>query len=86
MARLGSDDLLVHQFEGGRSGQLEFRWDALPAFLAPELRLSRLARWVVDAEAAGMHYALSLPGQTLALASGPAHRTACLDALAMAEV
>jgi len=86
MARTGGDALLIREFEGGAGGQLLLDWDALPGSLDPEERLSRLARWVVDAEAAGMQYGLRLPGTTLALDAGPVHRAACLEALALAPV
>ena len=49
----------------------------------PEVRLSQLARWVVEAEAGGERYALALPGLRLAPDRGPAHRHRCLSALAL---
>jgi uncharacterized protein (DUF58 family) len=48
-----------------------------------EARLAQLARWVVDAEAGGEHYALKLPGTQLAPNRGPEHRHHCLAALAL---
>ncbi len=83
MARTGGDALLVREFEGGTGGQLDLDWNALPAGLDVETRVSRLTRWVVDAESAGLRYALSVPGTTLPLDAGPAHRAACLEALAL---
>ena len=59
---------------------------ALPASLAPEARLARLARWVLEAEAAGLRYGLTLPGAQLPPGEGEAHRRACLDALALVRV
>jgi uncharacterized protein (DUF58 family) len=47
-----------------------------------EPRLSRLAAWVLAAEAAGVAHGLRLPGVELAPGSGAAHRRASLDALA----
>jgi uncharacterized protein (DUF58 family) len=47
-----------------------------------EPRLSRLAAWVVAAEAAGVSHGLRLPGVEIAPGSGTAHRRASLDALA----
>ena len=49
----------------------------------PEARLSQLARWVVDAEARGERYALSLPGVRIAPDRGPQQRHRCLAALAL---
>lgn len=84
MARTGGDTLLVRQFEGGSGGRVQLDWDALPGSLDNEARLSRLARWVVDAEAAGLTYALRVHGASLPLDSGPAHCAACLELLALA--
>ncbi len=86
MARSGRDDLLVLEFEGGGGGQLWLDWSAMSAALPPEDRLSRLARWVVDAESAGLSYGLRLNSVTIDRASGAAHRAECLQALALAQV
>nr|UXE44582.1 hypothetical protein Hi04_10k_c2651_00026 [uncultured bacterium] len=48
-----------------------------------EARLSQLARWVVDAEAGGERYGLTLPGAAIAPNRGPEHRHRCLAALAL---
>ncbi|TLY93280.1 MAG: DUF58 domain-containing protein [Gammaproteobacteria bacterium] len=48
-----------------------------------EVRLSQLARWVVDAEAHGERYGLALPGVWLPPDRGPEHRHRCLAALAL---
>jgi uncharacterized protein (DUF58 family) len=47
-----------------------------------ETRLSRLAAWVLLADAQGMAYGLRLPGRELAPADGAAHRHAALAVLA----
>jgi uncharacterized protein (DUF58 family) len=47
-----------------------------------ELRLSRLAAWVLQADRIGMDYGLRLPGVQLAPGSGEAHKRRCLEALA----
>ncbi|MGY0193575.1 DUF58 domain-containing protein [Leptothrix sp. BB-4] len=49
-----------------------------------EARLSRLCAWVLMAEATGLRWALVLPGLQVPEGEGPAHRLACLDALARA--
>ncbi len=49
----------------------------------PEVRLSQLARWVVDAEARGERYGVALPGVWLPPDRGPEHRHRCLAALAL---
>jgi uncharacterized protein (DUF58 family) len=50
--------------------------------LNDEARLSQLCRWVLDSDAANIPYGLRIPGTEIAAASGPAHRIACLRALA----
>jgi uncharacterized protein (DUF58 family) len=47
-----------------------------------ELRLSRLAAWVLQADKLGMDYGLRLPGRQVPPGSGEAHRRRCLEALA----
>ncbi len=83
VARTASDQLLTKQFDGGDRGELLFDWSALPAQLDDETRLSRLTRWIIDAENSGIRYALKLPGQSVELDQGPGHRQVCLEALAL---
>ncbi|AOX99031.1 DUF58 domain-containing protein [Jeongeupia sp. USM3] len=78
------DTLLVRQDERVEGSAWLFDWDALPE-LGTEARLSRLAAWVLAAEAAGDRYTLALPGIVLPRGHGPAHRHACLQALALFE-
>jgi uncharacterized protein (DUF58 family) len=47
-----------------------------------ELRLSRLAAWVLQADRLGMEYGLRLPGMQIAPSSGEPHKRRCLEALA----
>lgn len=82
IARTASDSLITKQFDGGEIGELSLDWSQLPASMEDEARLSRLTRWVLDAEAAGVRYALALPGLDIEPDLGPAHRTRCLEALA----
>jgi uncharacterized protein (DUF58 family) len=68
--------------------QCVLAWDAMPPSLDPEARLSRLCAWVLAAEhtsPAGdeLEYTLTLPGLSIGPARGPAHRDACLQALAL---
>ncbi|HZQ75242.1 MAG TPA: DUF58 domain-containing protein [Burkholderiales bacterium] len=78
-----SDKMLTKQFTGEASAELWLDWQLLPGALGVEQRLSRLAGWVLAAERAGAHYGLRLPGLELPPARGPAHRAACLKALAL---
>jgi uncharacterized protein (DUF58 family) len=48
-----------------------------------ELRISRLAAWVLMADRIGMDYGLRLPGQSIAPERGEAQRRRCLEALAL---
>ena len=50
--------------------------------LGTEGRLSRLAAWVLAADAQGLDYGLRLPGIEIAPAGGAAQRLRCLQALA----
>lgn len=74
--------MFTKQFGGDRAEELWLDWDSLP-MLTTEEKLSRLARWVIDAEAAQVNYGLRLPGQVIAQGIGLAHRHQCLKALAM---
>lgn len=86
MARTGSDALLTKQFDGGERGELCLDWHQLPGSLDNEAKISRLARWVLDAEASGARWSLRMPGRAIDLDGGPAHRQRCLEALALLEV
>ena len=50
-----------------------------------ENRLSRLSWWVVKLSQQQQPFALKLPNQTIAVASGQAHQEICLTALALFE-
>jgi uncharacterized protein (DUF58 family) len=72
--------LLMKAFAGGTC-QCLLTWQAAQG--DGEQRLSELARWVLDAEARGWRYGLSLPGVELDHDGGPEHRERCLRALAL---
>jgi len=61
--------------------QLWLDWRLTPP-VDPELRLSRLAAWVLLAEARGLDFGLRLPGSELRCGTGPAQREAALQRLA----
>lgn len=48
-----------------------------------EEKLARMTRWVLDAEAQGLHYGLRLPDGELPSSTGIAHRDECLRRLAL---
>ena len=72
----------VKQYAGGETAELVLDWRYTPG-ADIEARLSRLCRWVLDAEAAGTPYSLRLPGAAIETGLGEAHRARCLEALAL---
>ena len=70
------------EFEQPLGAAVVLDWRALSG-LRHEDRIRRLARWVDEAERRGRRYRLRLPGESLGPAQGPAHRHACLRALAL---
>ncbi len=72
---------LTKEFGGDRVEERWLDWEVL-AGLDTETRLSRLCRWVLDAEQQQQHFGLRLPQQTLGPGQGPVHRDRCLRALA----
>jgi uncharacterized protein (DUF58 family) len=75
--------LLTKQFSGRTARELWLDWQSTAESMGVEARLARLARWVVDAHAAGLSFGLRLPGVTLRPAPGDAQRERCLEALAL---
>lgn len=78
-----NDRLLSRLFQSTQGDTLWLDWDSLPARLDTEARLSRLCRWIVDAETGGMRYGLRLPGVEIPAGNGPHHRERCLATLAL---
>ena len=74
--------LLVKEYSSAGS---PLRMLSLDAARQPDIesRLAQLARWIVDAEAAGDLYGLELPGERIGAHRGPDHRHRCLSALAL---
>jgi hypothetical protein len=48
-----------------------------------EEKLSRLTRWVIESDAAGLRYGLRLPRNQFEPDAGALHRDRCLQALAL---
>ena len=78
-----NDELSVKLFESSAGEETVLDFDALPRSLPVEQRISRLTRWVLMADAAGLRYSLNLPGNRISTAAGPAQRVRCLEALAL---
>ena len=75
--------LVTKQFEGSARNQLCLDFARLPLTMDLELRLSRMTRWVLEAQQRALPYAFRLGQLDLAPASGLAHQAACLQALAL---
>lgn len=82
VARSASSELIALQLGEAEHGETTLDWDDLPASMDDEARLSRLTRWTLDADAAGVRFALRLPGVRIDADSGAVHRLRCLEALA----
>ena len=75
-------ELQVKQFTTQTGAEILLRLtDAPEADL--EGKLSRMTRWVLDAELQGLRYGLSLPNGDLQLGSGIAHRDECMRRIAL---
>lgn len=75
--------LVTKHFEGGAMEELVLDFDAMPVTLDLELRLSRMTRWVLDAEQRALPYGFRMQGVDFPAAVGAAHQAACLRALAL---
>lgn len=86
IARLDTESgssLVTKHFEGGASSEIAIDFAQLPPGMDVELKLSRMTRWVIEAETRGIPYAFALGELNLSPALGPAHRDTCLRALAL---
>lgn len=77
------ESLLVREYQQPAGADIVLDWHSL-AGLPHEARISRLARWVDEAERDGRRYRLTLPAQpAIGPSQGPGHRHDCLRALAL---
>jgi uncharacterized protein (DUF58 family) len=77
------DALIVREFEQAMGAEVVLDWYAATG-VPYEGRISRLARWIDEAEREGRRYKLRVPGQpAIGPDRGPIHRHACLRALAL---
>lgn len=77
------DSLLVREYERDVGAEVMLDWHSLHP-LPHERRISRLARWINEAEREGRRYRLQLPGHAaLGPGNGDAHHHQCLRALAL---
>lgn len=75
--------LVTKHFEGGGAAEVALDFSELPRSMDIELKLSRMTRWVIEAEARGLPYAFRLGTTRLGPALGPGHQETCLRALAL---
>lgn len=78
-----TDMFLTKQFSGSAAAELWLNLADIPDMLGLEARLSRLTRWIVDAETAGLRFGLRLPGIEFEPEFGASHRDRCLQAVAL---
>lgn len=86
IARVGPEaggTLVTKHFEGGAAVEVTIDFAQLPHQMDSEAKLSRMTRWVLEAEARGTPYAFRLGDIRFPAALGPAHQEACLRALAL---
>lgn len=74
------------QFSGSSGAEIWLDYAETPESLGVEGRLSRLARWVIDAHQGGFRYGLRLPGTELPLAAGETQRALALETLALFNI
>lgn len=72
----------VKEYRGEENNRLYLDWQQTPGFDV-ESRLSRLCRWVLEAEKTGSTYGLRLPGTDINPSTGQAHMHSCLERLAL---
>ncbi|MBV6320032.1 DUF58 domain-containing protein [Duganella violaceipulchra] len=75
--------LVTKHFDGGAVAELCLDFAELPLQMALELKLSRMARWVLEAERRALPYSFRLAQHEYGPALGDAHQAACLRALAL---
>ena len=74
---------LTKQFSGSAASELWLNLADIPETLGLEARLSRLTRWVIEADTAGQRFGLRLPGIEFDPALHASHRDQCLQAIAL---
>lgn len=83
VARQLDGPLLTKLFSGATAQQIWLDWEALPAGMDVESRLSVLARWVLEADTLGFAWGLRIPGLKLPPDNGSGQLAAALRGLAL---
>jgi len=76
------DELYSLEMETPRANACELDWDLLRGSDI-ETRLSILTAWVIAADHKQLSYSLKLPGTLIPVGNGDAHRSRCLESLAL---
>ena len=76
-------ELFCKHFEAESSMALCLNFADLAPSIALETRLSRMTRWVLEAEQRNLPYAFRLGQQQMKAGLGEPHRNTCLQALAL---
>ena len=83
---MARDDVMrTKQFSSSQGGNVMLSWQDVAPLRDTEARLSQLCQWILDAEAAGINYGLSLATTTINYGHGQQHHHRCLSALALYE-
>ena len=75
--------LLTKQFAGQAAREIWLDFAAFPRAMDDELKLSRLTRWALDAEAQGLMYGLKMLSEEIEPSRGEVHLARVLRALAL---
>ncbi len=76
-----TDEMVTKTFADHQSEELRLVFERIE-LADTEARLARLARWVIEAHARELKYALVMPEDTIGPATGDTHKHRCLRALA----
>lgn len=78
--------LLLKVFSGTTESELRLDWQLTATNESNEQRISQLTGWVLAADALQACYGLRLPALEIPPGQGEAHRTRCLEQLALVEL
>lgn len=82
----GNDaNLITKYFDDGAASDLTIDYAALPYGMDIEAKLSRMTRWILEAEMLSLPYAFRIGDIEYSAAIGANHQQACLQALALYE-
>jgi uncharacterized protein (DUF58 family) len=83
MARAPNSNPLTKIFDGAGHAELWLDLSLVPGHLGIEAALSFMTRWILDCDARDIRYGFRVPGTEIEPDHGDAHRTRCLEILAL---